>query len=175
MKTGKSGAGFTLVELLIVISIIAILTVIGLTTYAGVQKNARDARRKDDLRAIKVALELYYQTNKTYPVSDWVYSTTSSFLIPGLNYNYIAKVPVDPLKNDDNSTADDNKHGYGYYSNSAVCGNFGIGQFFALVTKLENTSDNQKNGVQEYLWCNRQKTHLDMGWSEKTYVVTSEM
>ena len=38
--------GFTLIELMIVVAIIAILSVIGVTIFAGIQKNARDAKRR---------------------------------------------------------------------------------------------------------------------------------
>lgn len=56
-----SNKGFTLVELLVVIAIIAILATIGLTVFSGVQKNARDARRRGEIDAIAKALE----ANKT--------------------------------------------------------------------------------------------------------------
>ena len=58
--------GFTLVELLIVITIIAVLSVIGITVYSGVQKNARDARRRADIDSIAKALEIYKSQNNTY-------------------------------------------------------------------------------------------------------------
>ncbi len=59
--------GFTLVELLIVISIIAILSVIGITVFSGIQKGARDARRKADIDSIAKAYEVKYSAIGTYP------------------------------------------------------------------------------------------------------------
>lgn len=60
-QTKTNPSGFTLIELLVVIAIIAILSVIGLAVFSGVQKNARDARRREDILAIAQALE----ANKT--------------------------------------------------------------------------------------------------------------
>lgn len=61
MRKGfTKNSGFTLVELLVVVAIIAILSVIGLTIFSGAQANARDARRRADIDAISKALE----TNK---------------------------------------------------------------------------------------------------------------
>lgn len=54
-------SGFTLVELLVVITIIAILSVIAMTVFTNVQKSARDARRRGDIDAVAKALEI----NKT--------------------------------------------------------------------------------------------------------------
>ncbi len=63
----RSVRGFTLVELLVVITIISILASSGFVVFSGVQKQARISKRGEDLRAIKTALEVYYQANKVYP------------------------------------------------------------------------------------------------------------
>lgn len=54
----KVNSGFTLVELLVVISIIAILSVIGVTVFSGVQNNARDAKIKADFDAMYKNIEI---------------------------------------------------------------------------------------------------------------------
>lgn len=58
--------GFTLVELLVVITIIAILSVIGVTVFTGVQKNARDTRKKGDVESIIKAYEVRYASTGSY-------------------------------------------------------------------------------------------------------------
>ncbi len=59
-KTTYTPQGFTLVELLVVVSIIAVLSVIGITIFTGAQKGARDARRKADVESISKALEAHF-------------------------------------------------------------------------------------------------------------------
>jgi prepilin-type N-terminal cleavage/methylation domain-containing protein len=65
MKTKK---GFTLVELIVVITIIAVLTAIGVVSYGGVTKKSRDSRRMTDLEKYRVALEMARQVGGIYPV-----------------------------------------------------------------------------------------------------------
>jgi len=50
--------GFTIVELLIVIVVIAILASISIVAYNGIQQRARDTARKSDLSSIRNALEI---------------------------------------------------------------------------------------------------------------------
>lgn len=59
-RSANNPSGFTLVELLVVISIIAILSVVGITLFVNVQKNARDAKRKADIEAMSKAMEANY-------------------------------------------------------------------------------------------------------------------
>ncbi|AHB42067.1 PilE-like protein [Candidatus Saccharibacteria bacterium RAAC3_TM7_1] len=59
--------GFTIVELLIVIVVIAILAAITVVAYNGIQQRARDAQRLQDITSIAKALELYKIQNSSYP------------------------------------------------------------------------------------------------------------
>lgn len=166
-------SGFTLVELLVVITILAILSVIGITAFSGVQKNARDSRRKGDLRSIKIALELYKQTNGRYPGTDWVLSAPgNNRWLPGLDFNYMPNgVPMDSINTGNNPKDDTNGYRYAYWS--LACSSFADGQFFVLVAQLENKSDADRTGVKDYKYCDGNGLRTTHGWSDSSYVVTS--
>jgi len=59
--------GFTLVELLVAATIIALLAGIGVTSFSALTKQSRDSRRKADLENLRSALELYRSDNDYYP------------------------------------------------------------------------------------------------------------
>lgn len=59
--------GFTLIEFLIVITILLVLSVLGFSNYLNSLKAGKDGRRKADLQAIQRALETYYQDNNAFP------------------------------------------------------------------------------------------------------------
>lgn len=59
--------GFTLVELLIVMSIIGVLAAVGLGSFTTAQTRGRDSQRKSDLKQIAHALELFYTDYGRYP------------------------------------------------------------------------------------------------------------
>lgn len=70
-KLNKDGAGFTLIELIVVIGILSILaagSLLALNPVAQFQK-ANDSRRKSDLSQIQKVLEAYFQDNGKYPLS----------------------------------------------------------------------------------------------------------
>lgn len=61
--------GFTLVELMIVISILGILTSIGIFAFQSSQQKSRDSRRKSDLSNVAAALEMYNSDVGSYPAT----------------------------------------------------------------------------------------------------------
>ncbi len=89
--------GFTLLELLVVIGIIAILVALGTASYSTAQKKARDAKRKGDVRSIINAFEQYYAScNYVYPsVLNTSIITPNTCSNP--NVTIMATVPTDPL------------------------------------------------------------------------------
>lgn len=98
--------GFTLIELLVVIAIIGILSSVVLASLNSARAKARDARRYSDLNQVQLALELYYDSNGSYPVTSGWWSvcsgggshTTSGSngYIPNLAPTYMATLPTDP-------------------------------------------------------------------------------
>jgi general secretion pathway protein G len=102
----QTNQGFTIVELLIVIVIIAILAAITIIAYNGVQGRATFAREQSDLKTLTKALELYKVDNSAYPITTgqsgctynwcgWDQATGDSFIV-GLSPKYISKTPQMP-------------------------------------------------------------------------------
>mgnify|MGYP001611882992 CR=1 FL=1 len=91
-RTAYRCRGFTLVELLIVVSIIAILSVIFLlVNWKRTIYRATDARRKTDIANIRRAFEEYYNDNSCYPAITVLAVCGGTTLSP-----YLSKIPCDP-------------------------------------------------------------------------------
>jgi prepilin-type N-terminal cleavage/methylation domain-containing protein len=101
--------GFTLLELLVVIAVIGLLASIILASMTQSRAKGRDAKRRQDLRQLQTALELFYSTNGGYPFAlNWwglcpSFNQGGSLLtsgpngyIPNLAPAYISVLPTDP-------------------------------------------------------------------------------
>ena len=84
--------GFTLVELLVSVTIITVIAGIALVSFRGAKAVARDSERKTELEEIRSALEVYRVDNGDYPDT-----TTGETLASELESDYMAEIPLDPL------------------------------------------------------------------------------
>ena len=62
----KSQRGFTLIEMMVVVAIIAILTAIAIPNYMDYVTRTKLTEAKTNLAAMRTKLEQYYQDQKTY-------------------------------------------------------------------------------------------------------------
>ncbi len=83
--------GFTLIELVVVMAIVATLTAMAAFNFNQARIRARDVQRKSELKQIQNALELF--KNDKYPQR---YPTDAEGLAILVTNSYMAKVPVDP-------------------------------------------------------------------------------
>lgn len=139
MYTINKSKGFTIVELLIVIVVIAILAAISIVAYTGVQSRANDSRRLQDIATIRKTLELYKAERGYYPtaqpnpgINSWEVSTDPNFL--GSLSSLASAMPTDPKNTID--------HYYAYYryaAGSNGCPSSAGGYYVLRVVGLESS------------------------------------
>jgi general secretion pathway protein G len=79
--------GFTLLELLVVMTILALLTTVGLVGYRTKVRSAKEAVLKENLFQINHALEQHRVDRGRYPSS----------LSPLREFGYVRDIPYDPM------------------------------------------------------------------------------
>ena len=134
----KHRRGFTLVELLVVMTIIGLLSSIATVSFTSSRMRARNARRLADMDAFRTAMELFYGDNEGYPgdqssdAGGLVLGKGNATVLSQGGFSSVAKgnvylqnVPVNPLGGGSD---------YLYYSYNgdgthcilAVCPSFGV-------------------------------------------------
>lgn len=88
----SSSKGFTLVELMVVISIIGILATLLLLQLGVARQRARDASRIAHINQIRTSVELYFDDNGQYPQVA-TYAALGALVVP----KYITQLPLDPI------------------------------------------------------------------------------
>lgn len=83
----RAAAGFTLMELLLVLTLIAILASLVGPTIASSMQRARESALKEDLHVLRRALDDYYADNGSYPAQ----------LQELAEKRYVRRVPIDPF------------------------------------------------------------------------------
>ncbi|MES2503047.1 MAG: prepilin-type N-terminal cleavage/methylation domain-containing protein, partial [Pseudomonadota bacterium] len=82
-------AGFTLVEMLVVLAILALLLTLASPKYFSSIERAKEATLKQDLNTLRESIDKYYADNGRYP-------TTLEDLV---EKKYIRELPIDPITN----------------------------------------------------------------------------
>jgi prepilin-type N-terminal cleavage/methylation domain-containing protein len=65
----KKRFGFTIIEMLIVMAVIAILVAIAIPSFRGIQSQAWKTRAEGDTKVVKIALESYYMRHNSFPAA----------------------------------------------------------------------------------------------------------
>lgn len=113
-------SGFTMIELLVVVTIIAVLAMILYSSLTRQVQRGQDAARKSDFAKLKIAFENYYNDKGCYPLVNVMSQCNStSALAP-----YLVKVPCDPVTNKP----------YAYFVDASC-------KWYALFTNLTDTTD----------------------------------
>ena len=159
MKPWAKQAGFTIVELLIVIVVIGILASITIVAYNGIQQRGRDAQRRSDVATIAKALELYYLDNGAYPptpcalgagckinsgwntTADGTWSNLESYLVP----KYISKLPTDPQASTTTPAAISGGYNYDIVANPGWCTTPAGRASYLLTYRLESVSAQERS------------------------------
>ncbi len=89
----KSSRGFTLVELLVVMAIIALLLMIAAPRYSGGVQRSKEAVLKENLAITRDALEQFYADTGRYPAD----------LQELVARKYLRKLPYDPMTDRDDA------------------------------------------------------------------------
>jgi len=99
IRLRRSG-GFTLIEVMIVVVILAILAAIVVPRVMSAPEKARRTRARADIQAIDSALNMYKLDNYTYPTTDQglkaLVTKPTTQPVPPNWHQYLPKVPKDP-------------------------------------------------------------------------------
>ena len=87
LRRGKLEAGFTMVELMIVMAIMLVLPTLAVASYTTAIKHAREAVLREDLQVMRTAIQSYTMDKEKAPQSldDLVQS------------GYLRAIPTDPM------------------------------------------------------------------------------
>ncbi|HOY56113.1 MAG TPA: prepilin-type N-terminal cleavage/methylation domain-containing protein [bacterium] len=140
----KISQGFTLVELLVVVSIMGLLATLAIAALQSARQKGRDARRQGDMKQIKTAIELYFDANGFYPQCAGNNICTSTgyqgnIQALAISPTYMVTIPTDPRNS---STV------YGYYyargykkTGPSTLLATGLNSDYVLATRLELPND----------------------------------
>lgn len=155
-KITTKNKGFTIIELIVVIAVIAVLSGIITSSVFQYLVKSRDSKRVADLNQIKKILEMYRADNGNYPILEswgtyntcnWVRSTDPEWAeLESLLAPYSGSLPIDPTNRVGWPWNGDPVYVYG-----CVAGGDSSPKF-NLLTSLEDTSNPLRNELNCYKW-----------------------
>ena len=89
IRRGSNSRGFTMIELLVVVSIIVILAGIGMAQYRNAVTRSQEAVLKEDLYRLRDVIDQYYADKQKHPES----------LDALVTEGYLRQIPRDPFTN----------------------------------------------------------------------------
>lgn len=136
----RSKQAFTLIELIVVISILAILAGALVPRVTNHMAETRDARRLSDIKGVQSAVEQFCIDKQRYPASKpntsyggWDVSNDGDFIPELVQYGYLPEAPRDPTN--------DSTFFYSYYLyDKGTSGCVGDGKFYVVGIKAFETS-----------------------------------
>lgn len=89
--------GFSLIELLVAVTIIAILSAVGMANFQTAAQKARDSRRQSEIEQIRSAVELYRSDEGSYPANGLLEECGKDVSLENAGGNvYLQEIPCDP-------------------------------------------------------------------------------
>jgi general secretion pathway protein G len=86
-KSSCVSQGFTLIEMLVVLAIVALLLTIAVPRYFGSLNKSKDVALQENLRVVRISLDKFYADKGHYPET----------LDELVEQKYLRSVPVDPI------------------------------------------------------------------------------
>jgi len=152
----KKRRGFTLVELLIVMAVIAILIGIAIPAFRGMQQEARKTKAEGDVRVLKIAVESYYKNNGKYPFPNATACKTFNISWENLLTGATPKI-LEAVLNDPFSSGASSQYSYALSSDTQTSANYYVILSVGMdatrdITGINNTSGSPEGSVDDDIY-----------------------
>ncbi len=122
--------GFTMIEVLVVVTIIGVLASIGIVSYQTTNKKSRDSRRKADIEEIRAALEMCRADTGSYPEAITLGGSLQCSY-DSITNTYLDPIPHDPLCPEGSCIGDHSDYSYIQTANNS----------YTITAKMETEGD----------------------------------